>query len=146
MELSYWFNGFEKGIARLSPKERSAFFSECGKNCVNGGTLFIYKKLYEDAEGDMNIFFQMANELPGVKGEVVEKGCVYRLVFLECTCELCKKGYSSTPMLCECSRQSVIYSLHSLWKDKTFTVTLCNYILGGETDCEMRIEIFPKNT
>lgn len=49
------------------------------------------KKLYEDAEGDMNIFFQMANELPGVKGEVVEKGRVYRLVFWECTCELCKK-------------------------------------------------------
>ena len=146
MEISNWFKGFEKGLARLSPEQRSVFFSECGKNCVNGGTLFIYKKLYEDAEGDMDIFFQMANELPGVKGEVVEKGRVYRLVFLECTCELCKKGYISTPMLCECSRQSVIYSLHSLWKDKTFTVTLCHSILGGATDCEMRIEIFPKNT
>ena len=31
---------------------------------------------------------QMANELPGVKGEVVEKGRVYNLVFLECTCDL----------------------------------------------------------
>lgn len=38
MEISNWFKGFEKGIARLSPEERSAFFSECGKNCVNGGT------------------------------------------------------------------------------------------------------------
>ena len=83
MEISNWFKGFEKGLARLSPEQRSVFFSECGKNCVNGGTLFIYKKLYKDAEGDMNIFFQMANELPGVKGEVVEKGRVYRLVFLE---------------------------------------------------------------
>ncbi len=34
MEISNWFKGFEKGIARLSPEERSAFFSECGKNCV----------------------------------------------------------------------------------------------------------------
>ena len=116
MEISNWFKGFEKGIARLSPEERSAFFSECGKNCVNGGTLSVYKKLYEDAKGNMDVFFQMANELPGVKGEVVEKGRVYRLVFLE----------------------------HSLWKDKTFTVTLCHSILGGATDCEMRIEIFPK--
>ena len=41
MELSNWFKGFEKGIARLSPEERSAFFSECGKNCVNGGTLSV---------------------------------------------------------------------------------------------------------
>ena len=151
MEISNWFKGFEKGIARLSPEERSAFFSECGKNCVNGGTLSVYKKIYEDAKGNMDVFFQMANDLPGVKGEVlckakrhsqaVEKGHVYRLIFLKCTCELCKKGYVTTPLLCECSRQSVIYSLHSLWKDKRFTVTLCHSILGGGTDCEMRIEV-----
>ena len=36
MKLSDWFKGFEKGIARLSPEQRSAFFSECGKNCVDG--------------------------------------------------------------------------------------------------------------
>ena len=50
-------------------------------------------------------------------------------------------AYVTTPLLCECSRQSVIYSLHSLWKDKRFTVTLCHSILGGWTDCEMRIEV-----
>ena len=110
MELSDWFKGFEKGIAHLSPEQRSAFFSECGKNCVNGGTLSIYRKPYEDAGGDMDIFFQLANGLPGVKGEVVEKGRIYYLTFLECTCHLCKKGYITTPMLCECSRQSVLYS------------------------------------
>lgn len=82
------------------------FFAECGKNCVKSGTPSVYQKLYEDAKGDMDVFFEMANGLPGVKGEVVEKGCVYRLVFLECTCELCKKGYVTTPLLCECSRQA----------------------------------------
>ena len=63
MELSDWFKGFEKGIARLSPEQRSASFSECGKNCVDGGTLSIYRKLYEDAGGDMDVFFQLANGL-----------------------------------------------------------------------------------
>ena len=29
----------------------------------------------------------------------------------------------------------------SSWKDKNFTVTLCHSILGGGTDCEMRIEV-----
>ena len=140
MELSDWFKGFEKGIARLSPEQRSAFFSECGKNCVNGGTLSIYRKLYEDAGGDMDVFFQLANGLPGVKGEVVEKGRIYYLTFLECTCHLCKKGYVTTPMLCECSRQSVLYSLRSLWKGRDFQVELCHSILQGEPDCKMRIE------
>ena len=141
MELSDWFKGFEKGIARLSPEQRSAFFSECGKNCVDGGTLSIYRKLYEDAGGDMDVFFQLANGLPGVKGEVVEKGRVYYLTFLECTCHLCKKGYVTTPMLCECSRQSVLYSLRSLWKGRDFQVKLCHSILQGEPDCKMRIEV-----
>ena len=140
MELSDWFKGFEKGIARLSPEQRSAFFSECGKNCVDGGTLSIYRKLYEDAEGDMDVFFQLANGLPGVKGEVVEKGRIYYLTFLECTCHLCKKGYVTTPMLCECSRQSVLYSLQSLWKGRDFQVKLCHSILQGGKDCKMRIE------
>ena len=141
MELSDWFKGFEKGIARLSPEQRSAFFSECGKNCVDSGTLSIYRKLYEDAGGDMDVFFQLANGLPGVKGEVVEKGRIYYLTFLECTCHLCKKGYVTTPMLCECSRQSVLYSLQSLWKGRDFQVELCHSILQGEQDCKMRIEV-----
>ena len=141
MEIANWFRGFEKGISRLSPEQRSVFFAECGKNCVNGGTLSVYRKLHEDAKGDMDVFFEMANEIPGVKGEVIEKGHVYRLIFLECTCELSKKGYVTTPLLCECSRQSVIYSLHSLWKDEKFNVTLCHSILGGGLDCEMKIEV-----
>ena len=141
MELSDWFKGFEKGIARLSPEQRSAFFSECGKNCVDGGTLSIYRKLYEDAGGNMDVFFQLANGLPGVKGEVVEKGRIYYLTFLECTCHLCKKGYVTTPLLCECSRQSVLYSLQSLWKGRDFQVKLCHSILQGEPNCKMRIEV-----
>jgi hypothetical protein len=141
MEISNWFKGFENGLERLSPEQRSAFFAECGKNCVNGGTLAIYRKLFEDAEGNMDVFFQMANELPDVKGEVVESGRVYRLIFTECACDMCKKGYITTPLLCECGRQSVIYSLQSLWKDENFTVKLCQSILRGGTNCEIRIEV-----
>ena len=82
MGNSDWFKGFEKGIAKLTAEQREQFFSECGKNCVNGGTLSVYRKLYEDAKGDLDVFFQMANDLPGVKGEVVEKGRIYHLIFL----------------------------------------------------------------
>ena len=35
MEIENWFKGFEKGLERLSPEQRSVFFSECGRNCVN---------------------------------------------------------------------------------------------------------------
>lgn len=140
MELSDWFKGFEKGIARLSSEQREAFFSECGKNCVQSGTLQVYKTLYEDAHGDLDIFFLKANELPGVRCEIAEKGTVYHLYFTECTCDLSRSGYVRTPLLCECSKQSILYVLHSLWKGKRFQVTLCNSILRGSDDCKIRIK------
>ena len=141
MGNSDWFKGFEKGIAKLTAEQREQFFSECGKNCVNGGTLSVYRKLNEDAKGDLDVFFQMANDLPGVKGEVVEKGRIYHLIFLACTCDLCKKGYITTPLLCECSRQSGIYSMQSLWEELKFNITLCHSILQGKKDCKIRIEV-----
>ena len=140
MELSNWFKGFEDGIAKLSEDQRETFFRECGRNCVQCGTLQVYKDLYEQAAGDLDRFFAIADEQPGVRCETVEKDAVYNLYFLECTCELHKRGYVSTPLLCECSRQSILYVLQSLWKDRTFQVTICESILRGSLHCRMRIE------
>ena len=140
MELSNWFKGFEDGIAKLSEEQRETFFRECGRNCVQCGTLQAYKDLFEQAAGDLDRFFAIADEQPGVRCETVEKDAVYNLYFLECTCELHKRGYVSTPLLCECSRQSIIYVLQSLWKDRTFQVTICESILRGSQHCKMRIE------
>ena len=140
MELADWFKGFEKGIAKLTAEQREQFFSECGKHCVQCGTLQVYKELYEKANGDMDVFFSEANELPGVRCETIEKGSVYNLYFLECTCRLHKQGYVSTPLLCECSRQSILYVLQSLWKNRKFNVAICSSILRGNPECKMRIE------
>ena len=140
MELADWFKGFEKGIAKLTAEQREQFFSECGKHCVQCGTLQIYKDLYEQAAGDLDQFFAKANELPGVRCETIEKGSVYNLYFLECTCGLHKQGYVSTPLLCECSKQSILYVLHSLWKNRQFNVSICGSILHGNPECKMRIE------
>ena len=104
------------------------------------GTLQVYKDLFEQGAGDLDRFFAIADEQTGVRCETVEKDAVYNLYFLECTCELHKRGYVSTPLLCECSRQSIIYVLQSLWKDRTFQVTICESILRGSQHCKMRIE------
>lgn len=145
MELSNWFKGFEDGIAKLSEEQRETFFRECGRNCVQCGTLQVYKDLYEQAAGDLDRFFAIADEQPGVRCETVEKDAVYNLYFLECTCELHKRGYVSTPLLCECSRQSILYVLHSLWKDKAFRVTICESILRGNQHCKIQTETIDYN-
>ena len=140
MDLADWFKGFEKGITKLPEAQRETFFRECGKNCVQCGTLQIYKDLYKQAAEDLDQFFAKANELPGVRCETIEKGSVYNLYFLECTCGLHKQGYVSTPLLCECSRQSILYVLHSLWKNRQFKLSICGSILRGNPECKMRIE------
>lgn len=92
MELSYWFKGFEKGLARLSAEQRGELLAECSKSCVRQGTFSIYQELYNQAHGDLDRFFAQADSLPGVGCEIVESGAVYHLYFKHCTCELCQKG------------------------------------------------------
>ena len=145
MELSDWFKGFEKGISCLNSEQRASFFSECGKNCVKCGTLQIYQELYKKANGDLDTFFLEADKLPGVRSEIIEKGAVYHLYFMECTCMLHRQGYVSTPLLCECSQQSILYVLHSLWKGKTFRVTISESILRGSQHCKMQIKTTNKS-
>ena len=99
-----------------------------------------YQELYEKANGDLDTFFSEANKLPGVKSEIIKKGSAYHLHFMECTCMLHRQGYVSTPLLCECSKQSILYVLYSLWKDKAFRVTICESILRGSQHCKMQIE------
>ena len=79
------------------------------------GTLQIYQKLYEKANGDLNTFFEEADRLPGVRSEIIEEDSIYHLYFMECTCMFYQQAYVSTPLLCECSKQSILYILHSLW-------------------------------
>ena len=99
MDLSDWFKGFEKGIARLSSEQRAAFFSECSKNCVDGGVLSIYRKLYKDANGDMDVFFQMADELTGSKKRDCRERSCLSSYFLGIVLVACVKKDMS-PHLC----------------------------------------------
>ena len=135
MELSDWFKGFEKGISCLNPEQRTSFFSECGKNCVKCGTLQIYQELYEKANGNLDSFFQEADKLSGVRSEIIEEGSVYHLYFMECTCMLHRQGYVSTPLLCECSKQSILKDMfpHPYFVNVPNKVFFMSYIHYGKT-------------
>ena len=135
-----WFGGFEKGIAKLTQNQREIFFGECGKNCVQNGVFPTYKQLYIETEADIDLFFKRLNEFAGVRSEIIESGKIYNLYFEECSCHLHKNGYVNTPLLCECSKQSVLYTMQTLWKEKQFDVTICNSILNGAKECKLNIK------
>ena len=140
-KILFWFSGFEKGIEALAPQQRETFFCECGKNCVQQGTLDFYRQLYDSAAGELDAFFQKVNEVPGLRAEVRMPGCQYAFYFADCTCMLHTQGYVNTPQLCECSRQSVLFVLHTLWPEKEFSVELTASILRGDDMCRLEIRV-----
>lgn len=141
MKIGFWFQGFEQGVAALEPRQQEVLFCECGKNCVQQGTLAFYQSLYREAEGDLNRFFASVNGNPGLRGEVLVPDKAYSLAFAQCSCPLVTEGYVRSPRLCECSRQSVLYVLRTLWPEKRFEVTLCGTILRGAQECACRITV-----
>ncbi|MFA9380020.1 MAG: hypothetical protein ACERKO_03065 [Acetanaerobacterium sp.] len=137
--ISNWFIGFEKGIAVLDKSQQEKFFCECGKNCVQQGLLGFYQDLYNAVEGDINSFFERLNNTSGFKSEIIELDKSYYLYFEKCSCALHTEGYVHIPLLCECSRQSVMFVMNTLWKDKHFDVEICSTILRGAKECKLRI-------
>ena len=137
--ILFWFSGFEKGVAAMEPQQREAFFYECGKNCVKQGTLDFYRELYDSAAGNLDIFFQKVNEVPGLRAKVLAPGHQYEFCFADCSCMLHTQGYVNTPQLCECSRQSVRFVLETLWPDKNFSVELTASILRGGDMCRLTV-------
>lgn len=138
-KILFWFSGFENGIEAMTPQQRETFFCECGKNCVKQGTLDFYRQLYDSASGDLDTFFQMAGEVSGLQTKTLVPGCQYEFCFADCTCMLHTQGYVNTPQLCECSRQSVLFVLDTLWPTKEFSVELMGSILRGDEMCRLKI-------
>lgn len=59
-KIRYWFQGFEQGVAALGTSQQEALFHECGKNCVQQGTLEFYQSLYRTAEGNLDRFLRQS--------------------------------------------------------------------------------------
>lgn len=138
-KIRFWFKGFEEGMLFLEQNQREVVFCECAKNCVNSGVLSLYQNLYNEVDGDINTFFEKLNDVDGVITQILEVGKKYNLYFEKCTCKLHTEGYVNSPILCECSRQSVIYVMNSLWNNQEIDVEICSTILRGQENCKFSI-------
>lgn len=86
MDLSDWFKGFEKGIARLSSEQRAAFFSECSKNCVDGGVDFgAWLDGFEDTEKSVKGTVRAIMEHPLIPEDIMVRGFIIDSVTGELT-------------------------------------------------------------
>lgn len=137
--LKKWFRGFENGIANLKQPQREVLLRECAVNCVQGGTFGLYRRLFDAAGGDLDRFFRKIDECDGVRGEIVAAGKAYNLCFEACTCPLHRAGCVDSPLLCECSRQSVLYVMSELWPGRRFEVYIRASLLRGAQECVLEV-------
>ncbi|WP_459481639.1 hypothetical protein [Clostridium saccharoperbutylacetonicum] len=136
-----WFIGFEKGLENLNEEEQCKLLSECGRACSESYSKKIYQEIWKKTNNYSEFFKILNDKIPAVATFEIEENKVYELRYNRCLCDLHTKGYINTGSLCECSKQSLLYNLNSIFPNNRIQVILVDSILKGGKECVLRIYI-----
>ena len=134
-----WFGTLEKGLEKLDEQACACLFSECAKSCSWYVVNYIYRKLFDECEGDLDRFFTRLHEIDNVDGRVIETGRVYELIFKKCECPVHTEAKVKSPRLCICSKESMVCVFRDLVPDREFELEQISTILAGAEMCRHRI-------
>ena len=134
-----WFKGFGEGLEAMAPEARSALLAHCAKRCAGTGVLEAHLRHRQAVNGDRDAFYRRLHEIGGVRGEVLVPGREYAVCFPECACDLHTACGVDTPLLCECSRQSVLYVAQTVWQSCRVQVAAEGTVLSGAAECRFRL-------
>ena len=137
--FSAWFRGFEDGLGAMDAEARRRLLSCCAKRCADTGALQAYLQHRQNVGGDRDAYYRLLYELGIARGEVVVPGREYRVCFPECACDLHTACGVDTPLLCECSRQSVLYVAETVWPECDIRVENEGTVLSGAPECRFRV-------
>jgi len=139
--LHHWFKGFEKAVDRMPEPDRNAIWKECGRACSDSYTKQIYIDVYARSESLRDFCGHLKERFPEMDICLSDdRGCV-RIAYRYCACDLVRDGYISTPLLCECSRQGLLYNWEAILGEHKVEVELLQSILGGGDCCRFLIRI-----
>ena len=139
--ITEWFVWFEKGIEQLEQKEKEKFFSVCGMHCVETGIIKLYKDIYDKAGNNYDAYFTKFQGMKNIGGKVISPGKIYEITYPDCYCDLYKKGLVQTDVICECSRQSILYVLKALNPELEYEVEKLSSVINGDKECCFRVTI-----
>ena len=130
-----WFGSLEKGLEKLNEQECARLFSECAKSCSWYVVNYIYRKLFNECEGNLDRFFTRLHEIDNVDGKVLEAGKVYELIFKKCECPVHTEANIQSPHLCTCSKESMICVFKDLVPERKFRLEQISTILADADVC-----------
>ena len=134
-----WFRGFEDGLEAMDDEARRHLLAHCARQCAGTGVLQSCLRHYEAVGGDRDAFYRRLSEIGNVRGEVILSGKEYAVCFPDCACDLHTECGVDTPLLCECSRQSILYVAETVWKAHNVRVESEGTLLSGAPECRFRL-------
>ena len=137
--LDYWFNGFNKSIELLNDEAREKIFRECGKACSDSYTKQIYIDEYNSSNTLSDFLERLKVRFPEVSFKVIKENEIIELTYNFCACYLVKDGYITSPLMCDCSRQSLLYNWSTVFGEENIEVELKQSILEGKPNCKFFI-------
>ena len=139
--LDYWFSGFNKSIELLDDEARVNIFRECGKACSDSYTKQIYIEEYNAAKSLDDFLDRLKNKFPEVSFKIIKENEIIELIYNYCACDLVKDGYITSPLICECSRQSLLYNWGTVFGEQNIEIELLKSILNGDECCRFQVTI-----
>ena len=137
----YWFNGFNKSIEQLEDEARENIFKECGKACSDSYTKQIYIDEYKSSRSLNDFLDRLKIIFPEVNFKVINENEIIELTYNFCACDLVKDGFITSPLMCDCSRQSLLYNWGAVFGEGNIKVKMQQSILEGKANCKFLIYI-----
>ena len=138
--LHYWFNGFENSLQDLSGQERNTIFKHCGKACSDSYTKQIYIDEFNRSTGLSDFLGKLKNRFPEIEFTVLDEYKIL-LSYHYCACDLVKNNFIKSPLLCECSRQSLLHNWNTIYGENNVDIAILHSILNGDNACQFEITI-----
>jgi hypothetical protein len=136
-----FFETLESNIAKLPHAMQEDLYRPCAIHCVQNFVLGEQKRQFAECGGNLDLQYQKYGKSEFFFGEIVEPGHVYEVGYPRCLCPIVESGLSSMPIHCECSRQSILYVLHTLMPEKKIQVETIHTVLSGADECRFRVTV-----
>lgn len=131
----------EKGIANLSSEEREKLYRPCAINCVRKYVLKEMQRQFDECDGNLDLQYTKYGRSEYLFADIIESGHVYEIGFPRCFCPMVEQGFVKSAVHCECSRQSILFVLHTLMPEKDIFVTKIHTVLEEANECRFRVVI-----
>jgi hypothetical protein len=131
--LTHWFSGLLRGLEGIDAPARTAILRRCGQACADSYTAAIFQETRAQSSDLAGFLALLAARFPEATYELLAPRTI-RVCYDDCACDLVRRGWVRSPLLCECSAHNLQENFERTWGLET-SVSLEASILAGAPRC-----------